>query len=178
MSFIKILLSVPDSSQTVTDLLGVDATNNVYSENGLRNLIERVLQGEQLAYAKVSTNPVQASGTITFSSLAADDTVTVNGVIFTAKVSPSGTNQFALGASDTIAAANFAAKINASALAGIVNVVTATSALGVITLTAVQPGLSGNAVTTAISAHGSVAAARLTAGTDGTQAAVNYGVAS
>jgi phage tail sheath gpL-like len=179
MSFIKILLSVPDSSQTVTDLLSIDATNNVYSENGLRNLIERVLQGEQLAYAKVSTNPVQASGTVTFSSLVADDTVTINGVVFTAKASPSGTNQFGLGANDTAAAANLAAKINASALAGIVNVVTATSALGVVTLTAVQPGLAGNAVTIAISAHGSVSGSgRLTSGTDGTQAAVNYGVAS
>lgn len=179
MSFVKILLSLPDSSQTVTDLLGVDATNNVYSENGLRNLIEKMLQGEQLAYAKVSTNPIQATGTITFSSLAADDTVTVNGVIFTAKVSPSGANQFALGADDTAAAANFAAKINASAIAKIVNVLTATSALGVVTLTAVQPGLEGNCNTTAISAHGSVSGSgRLASGTDGTQAAVNYGVSS
>jgi hypothetical protein len=32
MSFVKILLSFPDSSQTTTDLLGVDATNNVYSK--------------------------------------------------------------------------------------------------------------------------------------------------
>lgn len=178
MSFVKILLSVPDSAQTTTDFLGVDATNNVYSENGLRNLIEKMLQGEQLAYAKVSTNPIQATGTVTFSSLAADDTVTINGVIFTAKVSPSGTNQFALGADDTAAAANFAAKINASALAHIVSVVTATSALGVVTLTSVQPGLGGNNYTLAISAHGSVSATRMASGTDGTQAAVNYGVPS
>lgn len=178
MSFVKILLSVPDSPQTTTDLLGVDATNNVYSENGLRNLIEKVLDGEQLAYAKVSTNPIQATGLVTFSSLVADDTVTINGVVFTAKVSPSGANEFALGADDTAAAANFAAKINASALAHIVNVLTATSALGVITLTAVQPGLSGNQNTLAISAHGTVSAARMASGTDGTQAAVNYGVPS
>lgn len=178
MSFVKVLLSLPDSAQTTTDLLGVDATNNVYSENGLRNLIEKVLDGEQLAYAKVSTNPIQATGTVTFSSFVADDTVTVNGVVLTGKASPSTTSQFAIGSSDTECATNFAAFINASALAHITGVLTATSALTVVTLTAVQPGLAGNQNTLAISAHGTVSAARMASGTDGTQAAVNYGVPS
>jgi phage tail sheath gpL-like len=178
MSFVKMLLSLPDSAQTTTDLLGVDSTNNVFSENGLRNLVEKFLDGEQLAYAKVSTNPIQSTGTVTFSSFVADDTVTINGVVFTGKVSPSTTSEFAIGSSNTECAANFAAKINASALAHIVNVVTAASALAVVTLTAVQPGLAGNQYTLAISAHGSVSAARMASGTDGTEAAVNYGVAS
>lgn len=179
MSFVKILLSVPDSAATMLAKLGLDATNNVLDVQYLQELLPEVINGTQLAYAKVSANLVQATGTITFSSLAADDTVTVNGNIFTAKVSPSGANQFALGADDTAAAANFAAKINASALAKIVSVLTATSALGVVTLTAVQPGLEGNCNTTAISAHGSVSGSgRLASGTDGTQVAIAYGVAS
>lgn len=108
---------------------------------------------------------VRASGTITFSSFAADDVVTVNGVTFTAKVSPAGAQQFALGASDAIAAANLTAKINASALALVTGVVTAANtSSGVTTLTAVQPGLTGNCITIAISARGSVSGARLTGG--------------
>jgi hypothetical protein len=117
---------------------------------------------------KLVTGAVKASGTITFSSLVADDTVTINGVVFTAKASPSGANQFALGADDTAAAANLAAKINASALAKIANVVTATSNGAVVTITCVVPGLVGNLGTLAISAHGSVSGAALTGGAEAT----------
>lgn len=110
---------------------------------------------------------VQAAGTVTFAALAADDTVTVGGETFTAKVSPSGANQFALGADDTAAAAAFVAKVNAHAnLAG---VVTGTSALGVSTLTATTGGLSGNAIALT-SSNGTRAA--VTAFTGGTATSV------
>lgn len=180
MSFVKILLSVPDSEATMNSAyLQLNTSANQVDPQGLQKLLDDMVNGAQLSYTKISTGSVQATGTITFSSLAADDTVTVNGVVFTAKVSPSGDNQFALGADDTAAAANFAAKINASALANIVSVVSATSALGVVTLTAIQPGLAGNTNTIAISAHGSVSGSgRLTTGSDGTQVAVNFGEAS
>lgn len=177
-SFVKVLLHVPDSSATMQELIQVNATSNTFSGLGLVNVVSSMLDGAQVAYAKVSTGLVQATGTVTFSSFVADDTVTINGVTFTGKASPSGTNQWAIGASDNACATNFAAKINASSLAGISGVVTASASSNVVTLTAVQPGLTGNAVTLAISAHGSVSAARMSGGTDGTQAAVNYGAAS
>jgi phage tail sheath gpL-like len=177
-SFVKILLSVPDSIATMKSKLNFDANATSYSAQAVEALFSSVVNGNQVSYAKVSVGALQATGTVTFSSFVADDTVTVNGVVFTGKVSPSTTTEFAIGSSNTECATNFAAKINASALAHIVGVVTATSALAVVTLTAVQPGLSGNQQTLAISAHGSVSAARLASGSDGTQVATNYGASS
>lgn len=64
------------------------------------------------------------------------DTLTfggTSGVVFTWKTSPSGENEVAIGASDSAAATNLAAKINEhSELKGIV---TASAALGVVTIT-------------------------------------------
>jgi phage tail sheath gpL-like len=119
--------------------------------------------------AIVKREEVQASGTITLDAFVEDDTVTINGVVFTGKAAPAGAQQFAVNADDAVTAANLAAKINASALAKIVGVVTATSALKVVTVTAVAPGLVGNVCTLAISAHGSVSGANLAGGATGAQ---------
>lgn len=180
MSFVKVLLSLPDSSQTVTDLLLVDATNNVYSENGLVNLISNMIDGQQVAYAKVSTNPVQASGTGTFTGAAtADQTMTICGATFTAKASPDeSANEYLVSATVALEAASLARAINAST--DLTGLVTATSSLGVVTITAVQPGITGNFLPTVDvdTSNFTFAQALLTGGTDGTQAAVNYGAAS
>lgn len=88
-----------------------------------------------------------ARATATFSTVVADNVVTVNGIAFTAKVSPSGANQFALGASDTEAAANLATKVNAHA--SLTGIITATSAAAVATFRAVTSGTGGNALTLA-----------------------------
>lgn len=180
MSFVKVLLSIPDSTQTTTDLLAVDATNNVYSENGLRNLVEKVLQGEQLAYAKVSTNPIQATGTGTFTGAAtADQTMTICGVTFTAKASPTEASaQYLVSATVALEAASLVRAINLNATCA--KLVVATSSLGVVTLTAVQPGVASNFLPTVDidTANFTFAQALLAGGTDGTEAAVNYGVAS
>jgi phage tail sheath gpL-like len=125
----------------------------------------------------IVTTAVQATGTITLSSLANNDTITVNGVVYTAKTSgASGLNQFNLGASDTTAAANFVAKLNADTSTSITDVVTATSALAVITFTSVVPGNVGNAITIAISAHGTASAARLASGAGDTPVVVYNGI--
>lgn len=178
MSFVKVLLSVPDSIATMTSQLQIIAAANQYSGGALENLISAMLTGEQLAYAKVSTGVLQASGTVTLSSMVATDTVTINGVVFTCETSGATGNQFNVGGTDTITAYNLAAAINASVTANVTNVVTAAAVGAVVTVTAVQPGLAGNLNTLAISAHGSVSAAALAGGTDGSQVAVAYGVPS
>lgn len=78
-------------------------------------------------------------------------------------------NQFDFGGSDTETATALAAAINASTTAIINKHVTATSSGAVVTLTAVQPGHAGNAVTTATSGATLAitgSAARLTGGTE------------
>lgn len=132
-----------------------------------------LMGGARNAKVVIGTGAAKASGTITFSSFAADDTVTINGVTLTAKASPATEAEFAIGASDTAAAVALAAAIIAHSTLG--TILTATSALGVTTVTALRPGKLGNCVTTAISARGSVAAARLTGGLDGTEVTHYYG---
>ena len=109
-----------------------------------------------------------ASGTVTLAACAAADTVTINGLVFTASSTPAGEVQFEIDGDDTADAAALAAKINACTDTKIAGVVTASSALGVVTITAVVPGLSGNAITLASSngTRAAVSGARLTGGAE------------
>jgi phage tail sheath gpL-like len=93
----------------------------------------------------------KASGTFTLVSVPEDDTVVIGAVTLTAKASPSGENQFSQAGTDTADAASLAAVINAHSVLS--KVVTATSALGVVTVTAQAIGLAGNQI--AISETGS-----------------------
>lgn len=153
---------------------------NVSLANAFRNIgtwFQSVGMGTRSASIKVYNTGVQASGTVTFSSIAAADTVTVNGVVFTASASPSGNNQFLVTGGDTLAAAALAVKLNATnAPNKVLNVISATSALAVITVTCTESGQIGNLCTLAISAHGSVSGANFTAGTDGTVISVAKGI--
>ncbi len=105
-----------------------------------------------------------ASGTFTFASIANTNTLAINGVTFTCVTSGATGNQFNVGASDTEAAANAAASINASVTALIPGYVTASSALGVVTITSVARGISGNQTTITGGTHVTASGARLTSG--------------
>lgn len=94
------------------------------------------------------TAAVAASGTGTFTGAAtADQTMTIAGVTFTAKASPDeNANQYLVSADVSLAAASLARAINASdELNGVVS---ATSNLGVVTITSDVPGLIGNGIAT------------------------------
>lgn len=154
----------------------VDLKNQFLEVNGqprfqatkLENLLGKLAGGAAMGTLVASVDDgdgVQASGTVTFSSLANNDTVTIGGIVFVAKTSgASGALQFNLGANDTAAAVNFAAAVNAHA--SLVRVVTASPAAAVTTIACTHKGLIGNYVTLAISAHGSVSAATLASGTN------------
>lgn len=121
----------------------------------------------KLAVQVNSGDAVAASGTITFSSFAATNTFTIGSQTFTCMASgATGQNQFNVGGSDTISAASAAAVINSNA--AINQYISASSAGAVITLACLVPGTIGNLVNLAISAHGSVSAAFLTSGAQGT----------
>lgn len=142
----------------------------------LINFLKGVESGNYHASIKSLTDDTalaNASGTITCATVLADDTVTINGVTLTGKSSPSGESQFDSDGSDTVVATAIAACINAnSSLTGIV---TATSSGAVVTVTASQSGLMGNAITLASSgATLAVSAARLASGTGAGEAAVSF----
>lgn len=114
MSTHRISIDTTESGASVIDLLALD-TNDDFTPARLAAYIEAFVS---IKTGKIRTNlnAVQASGTITFSSFADADTVTLNGITFTGKTSPSGAQQWAVGASDEACANNFIAKINASAV--------------------------------------------------------------
>jgi phage tail sheath gpL-like len=123
----------------------------------------------------VSTGLTYATGTITFSSFAAADTITINGTVMTGRAAPTLATEFKIGATDTLTAAAAAAAINANTTLD--GQVFATSSGAVLTLTCVVAGLLGNLCTIAISAHGSVSGGgKLASGADGTSGFISHGL--
>ena len=117
----------------------------------------------------ISCQEVAATGTITFTGVgAANDTILINGVTFTAVASGATGNQWNVGASVTASAANLVIAINASATALVSGTVLASSLAGVVTITSLVTGQVGNAITIAegVDAGGAmtVSGARLTGG--------------
>jgi hypothetical protein len=128
---------------------------------------EAMGRGINIRYADTA---VSASTTGTFTGAPSDtETMVINGVTFTAKTTPTTTEQFKIGSSVTATAANLAAAVNASTNAGILNTVGATSALGVVTFFSIVPGPVGlNIPITEALSNFTLAQATFTAG--GTQA--------
>ncbi len=154
--------------QTVDNANGVLAkiTHGAAGQGSIEKLTEYLQKiGGGIIEGAVTflTSGVQANGTITFSSIANNDTVTVNGRVYTAKTSgASGLQQFNIGGSDAAAALNLQAAINADTSSLVKGVVVASSSSsGVTKITAVTPGVAGNFLTIAISAHGSVSGSGL-----------------
>lgn len=133
MSVQRISVDIPTwTAATVAGQLDPKA-NDRPSISRIAALLESIAGGNVPAKVYLNTGAVPAVGLITFSSFVADDTVTINGNIFTAKASPSGANQWAVGADDEACRNNLITKLNASALDKIVGVVKA-SARGTILL--------------------------------------------
>lgn len=127
--------------------------------------------GEARALINVYVGAVQAAATLTSTGAAtATETFILANVTFTAVASGATGNQFNVSGTVATQAANIAAAINASTnLAGIV---TATSALGVTTITAVLPGLMSNGLQISEGLT-NVTLAAFSGGLDGDTLAVN-----
>lgn len=134
----------------------------------LRNFFDALVGSDrdgQLTVQVNSGDAVKASGTITFSSFANNDTFTVGSETFTCKTSgATGNNQFNIGGTDTLSAVAAIAKINAHP--NLLQTVVAANVAAVITVTCIVPGKIGNYIGIAISAHGSVSGSVLASGAD------------
>lgn len=122
-----------------------------------------------------SAAPVAASGTLTLVSAIATDAITIGTTTFTATSTPTLSTDWEIdGASDTLDAASLAAAINAHTTVN--QIVTASSAAGVVTITAKQKGVVGNFIPlSSADATITASAAFLTGGTGGvTEAAYSY----
>jgi phage tail sheath gpL-like len=169
---------VMEHTDKLEEVVSGDKARSVQS---LANYLQAALSGAKRGvdidiHANDGEVSTAATGTITSAAAAAADTVTINGVTFTASSTPSGESEWEIDGDDTADAAALVAKINAHSNALISGVVTASNVAGVITLTAVQKGRTGNCITLA-SSNGTrlaVSAARLTGGTGGNVAAVSF----
>lgn len=151
----------------MANLLLAETGNRFLAGNRIMGYLRSLMGGIRSAKLRVAVNVASATGTITLSSHVATDTVTINGTTFTCVASGATGNQYNVGGSDTLTAAALAAAINASA--SMTDYVTATSAGAIVTITASRAGKLGNAITIAISAHGTASGARLTGGDNGAQ---------
>lgn len=121
----------------------------------------------------VKLGAVQAAGTLTITSTgpALTNTIIIAGVTFTAVASSPTAVQFIRSDTPATAAANIVTAINANTtLSGVVR---ASSAAGVVTVTAVVPGKSGNGLVMSTAAANTVAVS-FTGGSDGTSNVLNF----
>ncbi len=150
--FILVITTNNDAGTTAGEIAPTGVAGNPYTTGAgaaeaVRNIVTfletQVLgRGINIRYADTA---VSASTTGTFTAdPTAGDTVTVNGVVFTARASGAVANEYNFVAGDvTATAAALAASINASTTAGIINTVGASSALGVVTFFSIVPGPVG-----------------------------------
>lgn len=167
------------TNDDLTQLLKKDVGSPQESIVSIANYMERLALGCSLGGASVNMQVAEsggaaATGTITLSSFVATNTLTVGTQTFTSSATPSGNNQFLSTGGDTVVAAAATVKINAHP--SLLGTATATSALGVITITASKKTTMGNNIDLAISANGSVSGAKLTAGTEPTSFIMHAGL--
>ena len=140
----------------------------------LASMFESFTNGSYRSNVDINTNGAYAYDTVTLSSFANTNTVTINGVVLTGATLPSGASQFGIGASDTLTAVNLAACINANS--SLYSSVYAVQSTNTVVVYCRVPGVIGNLCTAAISAHGSVTGANFANGTDGTQSNNAHGL--
>lgn len=171
MGTLVLRVSPASTSPLVTGNLGVVVPNKALTTlENLMVMFQRFKAGApsitnagvpNTVSVRCDVNPVAPTGTFTSSSGSGTQTALINGVSIA----------ITWATSDTVSAALMAAAINASTDALVSGLVSATSALGVVTVTGIGSAISktGNAITTTATGTGFTAGqARLTGGTDGT----------
>lgn len=167
----KVMVDQFGQSEVNEYILGRTCSAKVpLAETTLDNLV-KVMPGS----TKVATGGVKATGSVTIATAvpADGDSVTVNGLAFTYRTAPALPRDVAIGATISAAAANLRDAINASVDPKVVDL-SATSAVGVVTITADTQGTWANAVTLAkVGVNITVSGATLTGGANATKVRVD-----
>lgn len=146
------------------------------SRPALQNLANYIqsIPDQQAAVLSINVGAVQAKATITSTGAAsAAETMSLLNVTLTAKASGAvaASGEFDVSATVATQAANIAAAINA--VPSLKGKVTATSLAGVVTVTAVVPGIVGNGLEIS-EALTNVAVAQFSGGDDGTAYSLSF----
>lgn len=159
----------------VANVPAVSATNSTNIVNG----ISRAVGTAGNSIGLVSSNPAAVfAPSATMNGGTDGDTVTINGVVFTASNDPAyqPNNEFQVGGTTTITATNLAAAVNACNTVGVFQTISARSSTDVVTLRARKSGTAGNAYTLASSVPlvMVISGATFSGGTNGTNAVFVY----
>lgn len=161
-----------DSQVDLQEALIAETGNKFVSGQKLMKFVRGMMGGARSAKVTTGINAARASGTLTLASAVATNTATVNGTTFTAIASGATGNQFNVGSDDTETAANFVTAFNASS--SVNTMLVASSEDEVITITALYPGVLGNAVTLVGGTNITASGARLTGGDQGGVSKTHY----
>jgi hypothetical protein len=165
--------TVQDSAQAVKDTLNLARNSPALLLQAISQYFQDMSSGITSSSIVVQQTAIAAAGTVTFSSFVADDTVTVGATTLTGKASPANENQFLSTGTDDQDAIAFAACVNAhSVLSKYVSAARTSS--GVATVTSLIPGVIGNGLALAISAHGSVVA--FASGANDANVTISHGI--
>ena len=148
--------------------------NNSKHLRNIRNFFQKLVNSTWRTNINVITGGVYANGTATLSGVVATDTLVIGGVTITAVSGTPTSVQFKVGATDAATAANVVATINA--LTTLNQVVQASSAAAVVTITCIIPGTIGNLVTLSQSGGHFTVGSALTGGTDGSIGDISQGL--
>lgn len=174
MSAIKLVVNVPENAQTVSDTVLIQSGDPSASIHRLGGWLQMI--PAKSGSVRVELGAVQASGNITFTGLpTATETCSINGVTFTARASGAVANEFNIAGTAAGTATNLAAAINASVTTGIINVVSASANGGVVTITAVEPGLEGNSLGAISDSLTNATSTSWAGGSDGTRTTLAVG---
>lgn len=175
-----LVITVNSDTMTQTDLQNKFKLDSNKSTKALAELAtflksHKAVHASDIDVQTGSAAPVAASATLTLTSAIATDAITIGPTTLTASSTPANENEWEIdGATDADDAAALASAINDHSTLG--QIVTATSASNVVTVTCKTKGVVGNAINIS-SADGTIvaSAANLSGGTGGaTDAATTY----
>lgn len=168
MSLQRIVIETPLTATQDAANLRLNGTGSWRNVFALLSWLRGFAKGTRRGNMKVKVGTVQATATITSTGAAvAAETVTVANIVLTAVASGAvpANGEWNVSATPTVQAASIALAINS--IATLTGKVTATSALGVVTITSVVPGLMGNGLQISEAAT-NVTNTAFVSGTDGT----------
>lgn len=141
MGQLTLVINSLDTADTLNAFVQPSEGNQYPTMSRIENLISAMNGGIKDIEDGLIVFGEPATATIVMTGLpTAADTVTINGVAFTARASGAVANEFNIGASAALTAAALAASINASVSNGIADVLTAEASSGTVTLTSLITG--------------------------------------
>lgn len=157
----------------------IDRSGKYESVEALRQVLGGIASGALSGKVEVHSGAVAAGSAaiaVTYANVDAADTVTIGGVVLTAKASGAvaGT-EFNKETNATVTAANLATAINANTTLSYQ--MTAVAATGTVTLTAINEGAAGNLIVLSTSDATAFGLTQFSAGSDGTRSSYSFGIA-